>query len=156
MMDTFSTPIPNIERAEKVNLSKETCEYWISQTKDIDDDFTITNLVIYRNESELNPLEIFVRDKLKYEIEDSRTEVYIYCIMFIMGFIGNLFVLFSLYKNDRKSKRRENTLFIHLSVVDLLIIVIIVPIELIWKLTYVWEMGIFLCKAFQFLKNYFM
>ena len=118
--------------------------------------FTITNSILYENKSELNPIELHVRKTLESNIEDSKTEIYIYCIMFIFGFIGNVFVLISLYKNNRKSRRRENVLFIHLSSVDLLIVLLIVPIEVVWKITFVWRLGLSICKAFHFFKNYFM
>lgn len=134
----------------------EQCRYLINKTRDVNENFTITTDVLQRNESELNDLERFVRNTVEKGVEDSMTEIYIYSFMFIIGLIGNIFVLISLYKNDRKSRRRENTLFIHLSLVDLLIVLVIVPIEVYWKSTYVWKLGTYLCKGFQFFRNYFM
>lgn len=132
------------------------CEDLLNQTTNVSENFTITNDVLYWNESELNALERYVRGVIANSIEGSKTEIVIYSVMFLIGLIGNIFVLISLYKNDRKSRRRENTLFIHLSMVDLLIVVAIVPIEVYWKSTSVWRLGNYMCKGFQFFKNYFM
>ena len=154
-MDPSTTPKP-IDQSNSTMSVEEQCEHYANKTKDLDANLTITNAVLFRNESELTVLELFVRATLETAIDESKTEIYIYCIMFIMGFIGNIFVLISLYKNDRKSRRRENTLFIHLSLIDLLIVIVIVPVEVYWKTTFVWKLGISLCKTFQFLKNYFM
>lgn len=132
------------------------CKDLINQTTNVNENFTITNEVLYWNESELNALERHVRGVIANSIEGSKTEIVIYSVMFLIGLIGNIFVLISLYKNDRKSRRRENTLFIHLSLVDLLIVLAIVPVEVYWKSTSVWRLGNYMCKGFQFFKNYFM
>ena len=151
---------PTTSISPKFNTTTEECKYHAdnlqSRSMELDKNFTITDDVLYRNESDLNDLEKFVKDILKKGIEDSLTEIYIYSVMFLFGVIGNIFVLFSLYKNDRKSRRRENTLFIHLSLVDLLIVMVILPVEVYWKSTFVWELGSTVCKLFQFFKNYFM
>lgn len=149
-----STDSPNFD-TNSISLY-EKCEQLKNRTGNVNESFTITNEVLHRNKSELNDLERFVRDTLANGIEESKTEIYIYSFMFIIGLIGNIFVLISLYKNDRKSRRRENTLFIHLSLVDLLIVLVIVPIEVYWKSTHLWTLPSYLCKGFQFFKNYFM
>ena len=134
----------------------EECLNLRNKTGNVDENFTITDEVLRRNKSELNDLELFVAATLANGVEDSKTEIYIYSFMFIIGLIGNIFVLISLYKNDSKLRRRENTLFIHLSLVNLLIVLAIVPVEVYWKSTQVWKLGTYLCKGFQFFKNYFM
>ena len=66
----------------------EKCEQLRNKTGNVEENFTITNEVLYRNESELNDLERFVRDTLVNGIEESKTEIYIYSFMFIIGLIG--------------------------------------------------------------------
>lgn len=153
-----STVSSTVSSSINLNLTsiENQCKYHADKTKNLTDNFTITYSALFNDKNELNNLELFLREIFEKLIEDNKTEIYIYCVMFIIGFIGNIFVLISLYKNDRKSRRRENTLFIHLSLVDLLIVMVIVPVEVYWKSTYSWELGLFACKLFQFFKNYFM
>lgn len=132
------------------------CIPHLNKSEGINENYTIESDILYKNYSELNHLEQYLKVLFENRIADSQTEIIIYSIMLFFGFIGNIFVIIRLFTGDRRSSRRENVLFLHLSTVDILIVFSIVPAEIYWKKKFVWDSGLLLCRAFHFFKNYFM
>lgn len=75
-------------------------------------------------------------------------EKIIYSILFIIGSIGNCFVLYNLFQPRFKSKM--NYLIRHLAVADLMVVFLTIGTELIWRFTIKWETGELGCKIVQF------
>ena len=68
----------------------------------------------------------------------TQTSIYsilIYSILFVLSSICNLIMLFYLCCNRRVKKSRMNKFMFHLSVADLLITFITIPMEVGWKFT---------------------
>ncbi len=69
-----------------------------------------------------------------------------YIMVFLFGFIGNLFVIFVIFKNPEMSTA-TNIFLVNLSVADLLVLVVCLPIGLTELYTKdEWLLGYFMCK----------
>lgn len=75
-------------------------------------------------------------------------EKIIYSFLFVVGSLGNSFVLYNLFQPKFKSKM--NYLIRHLAVADLMVIFLTIGVELIWRITIKWETGEVGCKIVQF------
>ena len=75
-------------------------------------------------------------------------EKIIYTSLFVIGSLGNSFVLYNLFQPRFKAKM--NYLVRHLAVADLMVIFLTIGVELIWRITIKWETGEFGCKIVQF------
>lgn len=75
-------------------------------------------------------------------------EKIIYSFLFVIGSLGNSFVLYNLFQPKFKSKM--NYLIRHLAVADLMVIFLTIGVELIWRITIKWETGELGCKIVQF------
>ena len=86
----------------------------------------------------------------------SMTFVFIYCILFVTGAVGNLSVFLSVGHELRKTSRRSRikVLILHLSMADLFVIFFVIPIEVFWRLTIFWYGGDTLCKICQFFRAF--
>ncbi|RWR99871.1 gonadotropin-releasing hormone receptor-like protein, partial [Dinothrombium tinctorium] len=77
-------------------------------------------------------------------------EIIAYSVLFLVGAIGNLRALFDLLKR-RHLRKAINILMVHLTLADLIVVFISIPIEIFWCITVVWKAGVIGCKLFQFL-----
>ncbi|RWS00001.1 G protein-coupled receptor-like protein, partial [Dinothrombium tinctorium] len=79
--------------------------------------------------------------------------ILIYVILFIIGGIGNVTVLIRLMvKKFRNSSVK--LLMIHLSIADMIVIFILIPLEIIWAITLEWPTNEFGCKLLQALRSF--
>lgn len=78
----------------------------------------------------------------------SKTIVIIYSILFVISSIGNTTVFISLVKN-RNRKLRINLLILNLTIADLIVTYIMIPVEIGWRITNQWLAGDFMCRTMQ-------
>lgn len=78
----------------------------------------------------------------------SKVVVSIYSVLFIISSIGNTTVFISLVKN-RNRKLRINLLILNLTIADLIVTYIMIPMEIGWRITNQWLAGDFMCRIMQ-------
>ncbi|CAG9865443.1 unnamed protein product [Phyllotreta striolata] len=78
-------------------------------------------------------------------------EIAFYTVLFVVAAIGNLTVFVSLLRSRRR-KSRISLMITHLTIADLIVTFIMIPGEVIWRLTGVWLAGNVACKVFLFLR----
>jgi gonadotropin-releasing hormone receptor len=69
--------------------------------------------------------------------------------MFVISACGNLTVFITLFQN-RHRKSRVNLFIMHLSIADLAVTFIMMPVEIAWHSTVQWLTGEFTCRFFAF------
>lgn len=75
----------------------------------------------------------------------------IYVFLLTVGAIENFSALCALLEH-RYRNRGSKLLLINLTVANLLMALIIIPIEIVWRITYVWPTGQAGCKILQFFR----
>ena len=78
----------------------------------------------------------------------SKVVVTIYSILFVISSIGNTTVFISLVKN-RNRKLRINLLILNLTIADLIVTYIMIPMEICWRITNEWLAGDLMCRIMQ-------
>ena len=85
--------------------------------------------------------------------EESLISVIAYCFLFIIAACGNLTVFITLYRN-RHRKSRVNLFIMHLSVADLVVTFVTLPLEVTWHITVSWEAGEGMCRIMMFFRAF--
>lgn len=85
--------------------------------------------------------------------DNAKTDIIIYCVMFVVAAAGNLTVFITLCRN-RHRKSRVNLMIMHLAAADLMVTLINFPLEVGWRLTTQWLAGNLACKFLQFLRAF--
>jgi gonadotropin-releasing hormone receptor len=83
--------------------------------------------------------------------EDNVMSVIAYSCLFIFAASGNLIVLVTLLKS-RRYKSRVNTFIMHLSIADLIVAFIMLPLETAWHITVSWQAGDAACRILMFFR----
>lgn len=95
---------------------------------------------------------IYIPDALLFT-EENLVAVTGYPILFVIGACGNLTVFITLFRN-RHVKSRVNLFILHLSVADLIVAFVILPMEITWNATVAWKGGDFLCRFMMFFRTF--
>ena len=74
--------------------------------------------------------------------------VIIYSILFVISAIGNTTVLISLLRN-RRAKLRIHLMILNLTIADLIVTYIMIPMEIGWRITSEWIAGDIACRVLQ-------
>lgn len=74
-----------------------------------------------------------------------------YCCFFLIAASGNLTVFITLFRN-RGQKTRVNMFIMHLSIADLIVTFIMMPMEIGWNSTVDWRAGDFGCRVLMFFR----
>ena len=85
--------------------------------------------------------------------DDSLVSVIAYTVLFVIAALGNTTVFITLFRN-RHRKSRVNLFIMHLSIADLIVAFIMLPIEIGWHLTVSWRAGDVGCRLFMFLRAF--
>ena len=85
--------------------------------------------------------------------EEALMSVIVYSVLFVIASIGNLTVFITLFRN-RHRRSRVNLFIMHLSIADLLVTLVIMPIEVAWHLTVSWNAGDVACRIFMFFRAF--
>ncbi|KAK3096659.1 hypothetical protein FSP39_002161 [Pinctada imbricata] len=83
--------------------------------------------------------------------DDSIMSVIAYSCMFCVAASGNLIVLITLFRS-RRFKSRVNTFIMHLSIADLIVAFIMLPLEIAWHITVSWRAGDAACRILMFFR----
>lgn len=85
--------------------------------------------------------------------EDSLISVVAYVVLFVIGATGNLSVFITLFRNKRRMSR-VNKFIMHLSIADMIVTFIMMPLEVGWHLTVSWEAGDTACRILMFFRAF--
>ena len=85
--------------------------------------------------------------------EDNLMSVIVYCLLFLVAAVGNLTVFLTLFRN-RHRKSRVNLFIMHLSLADLIVTFIMLPLETIWHITVAWKAGDVACRLLMFFRAF--
>ncbi|KAI1295770.1 Gonadotropin-releasing hormone II receptor [Halotydeus destructor] len=127
-------------------------------TRDVNDTF-VDDLSLFKA---LTRLELNFSDSSGSIIEQLKSierkkvvpEIVAYAIVLFIGAIGNLRALFILLRR-RHLQKLFNVFMVHLTLADLLVVFLTIPIEIAWRITISWEMGGHLgCKLLQTLRAF--
>ena len=77
--------------------------------------------------------------------------IILYCIFFAVAASGNLTVFITLFRN-RGAKARVNLYIMHLAIADLIVTLIMMPMEIGWHATVDWRAGDALCRILMFFR----
>lgn len=84
--------------------------------------------------------------------EESLITIIGYSVLCLIATIGNVTVFWTLWRYRYRS--RVTLFLMHLSVADLIVALIYMPLEIIWKATVSWEAGDFACRVMMFFRAF--
>ena len=99
------------------------------------------------------PTESSVLPREMLFTDDSLVSVIAYSVLFVIAAIGNMTVFVTLFRN-RHRKSRVNLFIMHLSIADLIVTFVMLPLEIGWHLTVAWMAGDFGCRLFMFFRAF--
>ena len=81
--------------------------------------------------------------------DDSLVSVVAYSVLFFLAAFGNLTVFITLFRN-RHRKSRVNMFIMHLSMADMIVTFVMLPLEVAWHVTVAWRAGDAGCRILMF------
>lgn len=76
-----------------------------------------------------------------------------YTVIFVISLVGNLCVLKAILGGGRKQRKsRVNLMLLHLALADLIVTVVMIPVEVGWAATVQWTAGDTSCRIFSFFR----
>lgn len=86
--------------------------------------------------------------------EENAMNVGVYSVLCGVGAIGNLTVFATLYLNRDHLRSRINLFIVHLSVADLVVALIMMPMEIGWHATVDWRAGDAACRILMVFRTF--
>ncbi|GIY80670.1 gonadotropin-releasing hormone II receptor [Caerostris darwini] len=117
---------------------------WVDNSTDLAINGTIAGWSNSRNNTVVNLLEFD---------EESRIEIIIYSILFVLSASGNVAVCVSLLRGRHRRSRIEE-MILHLNIADLIVTFIMVPMEIFWRITMEWIAGDAACRIMMFFRAF--
>ncbi|KAK3932547.1 Gonadotropin-releasing hormone II receptor [Frankliniella fusca] len=77
-----------------------------------------------------------------------------YPILMVISAVGNITVFVILLRRRKKGRSRINNMLLHLSIADLLVTFLMMPLETAWNYTVVWRGGDALCRIMSFYRTF--
>ena len=85
--------------------------------------------------------------------DDSLVSVIAYSLLLCISATGNLLVFVTLFRN-RHRKSRVNLFIMHLSIADMIVTFIMMPMEIGWHITVEWKAGDLACRVLMFFRAF--
>ncbi|XP_013774644.1 gonadotropin-releasing hormone II receptor-like [Limulus polyphemus] len=85
--------------------------------------------------------------------EEIAGEIVAYSLLLVVAAVGNVSVFVTLLRT-RQRKSRIKLMILHLTVADLIVTFIMIPLEIGWRITMKWVAGDAACKIMQFLRAF--
>ena len=101
--------------------------------------------------SPLQPL-LTVPKELTFTV-DNLVSIIAYTFLFTVAACGNLLVFVTLFRN-RHRKSRVNLFIMHLSIADMIVTFIMIPMEIGWHATVAWRAGDVACRLLMFCRTF--
>ena len=81
-----------------------------------------------------------------------------YSVMFVIGTIGNVIVFIAAYKQhvsiENHGRNNVHIMVVHLTIADLIVSFVVIPLEIGWRLSVQWYAGNVMCKVLMFLRAF--
>ena len=103
-----------------------------------------------------DPMYMHNGSELPYDMtfnEPALMSVIVYCILFVVAAVGNLTVFVTLCRSRRR-RSRFNRFILHLSIADLIVTFVMLPLEVIWNVTVAWKAGDVACRVLMFFRAF--
>ena len=84
---------------------------------------------------------------------DNLVSVIAYTVLFTIAACGNLLVFVTLFRN-RHRKSRVNLFIMHLSIADMIVTFVMIPMEIGWHVTVAWRAGDVACRLLMFFRAF--
>ena len=84
---------------------------------------------------------------------DNLVSIIAYTFLFTVAACGNLLVFVTLFRN-RHRKSRVNLFIMHLSIADMIVTFIMIPMEIGWHATVAWRAGDVACRLLMFCRTF--
>ena len=84
---------------------------------------------------------------------DNLVSIIAYSCLFVIAAVGNLTVFITLFRTRRR-KSRVNCFIMHLSIADLIVTFIMLPLETAWHIVVAWRAGDFACRFLMFCRAF--
>ena len=81
---------------------------------------------------------------------DELISVVSYSVLFLIASVANITMLFTIFPLRRKS--RVNWFIMHMSIADLIVTLVMMPMEIGWHITVSWNAGDVACRIFMFFR----
>ncbi|XP_053611531.1 adipokinetic hormone/corazonin-related peptide receptor variant I-like [Plodia interpunctella] len=91
--------------------------------------------------------------KISIPASDQVFVIVVYSTLLVIGALGNVGVLVSLLRSRRR-KSRVNLLMTHLVIADMMVTLVVIPLEIGWRTTNAWLAGNLACKFFLVLRAF--
>ncbi|GFQ74906.1 gonadotropin-releasing hormone II receptor [Trichonephila clavata] len=85
--------------------------------------------------------------------EESRIEAIMYFVLFLLASSGNIPVFITLIRGRRRRSRIEE-MILHLTIADLIVTFVMIPLEISWRITVEWIAGDVLCRIMLFFRAF--
>ena len=117
-----------------------------------------SHLDMFSNHSHFMPGDFSTEDQFMLPREmtftsDSLIVVIFYAVLLTIGAAGNLTVFMTLFR-ARQRRSRVNRFIMHLSLADMIVVFIMMPLEIGWNLTVSWRAGDIACRALMFFRAF--
>ncbi|XP_055847429.1 adipokinetic hormone/corazonin-related peptide receptor variant I isoform X1 [Episyrphus balteatus] len=83
-----------------------------------------------------------------------RLSIIVYSILMVISTIGNTTVLVLLTKRRLRGPSRIDIMLMHLAIADLLVTLLLMPLEIAWAYTVTWNAGDFMCRLMSFFRTF--
>lgn len=78
--------------------------------------------------------------------------IIVYSILMTISALGNCVVFWTLFTNKPRRKSRINMMIMHLSLADICVTFLNMPLEIAWKATVSWRAGDAMCRIMAFFR----
>ncbi|KAK0076177.1 hypothetical protein PV325_005788, partial [Microctonus aethiopoides] len=78
--------------------------------------------------------------------------IVVYSVLMVISIAGNATVLVLILQRKRSDRSRINTMLLHLAVADLLVTLLMMPMEIGWAATVSWQAGDVMCRIMAFFR----
>lgn len=95
---------------------------------------------IHKLKTRLNIFELFK----KTELWPNKLIIFVYLVIFIVGLVSNVIVIFFIFLNKRM-QTMTNKFIINLAVADLLVLLVCIPVTISRFISEEWILGEFMC-----------
>ncbi|GFS39744.1 gonadotropin-releasing hormone II receptor [Nephila pilipes] len=95
----------------------------------------------------------FTIDSSCTDLVESKTEVIVYSLLFFLASSGNIPVFISLFRGRRRASNINEMIF-HLTIVDLIVTFVLIPLEISWRIAGKWIAGDTLCRIMFFFRAF--
>ncbi|GFS51717.1 gonadotropin-releasing hormone receptor [Nephila pilipes] len=95
----------------------------------------------------------FTIDKDCTDLEESKTEVIVYSLLFLLASFGNIPVFISLFRGRRRASNINEMIF-HLTIADLIVTFVLISLEISWRIAGKWIAGDTLCRIMLFFRAF--